>query len=186
MCAALGSFFVHLAEFKRMTTFRWTLIVASAFFLCTVLLFGFVYWQTAAYMTSEFDELITGELHIFAAERRLAHVNERLDNDPRRVRIAGLFGADGHRIAGNIESLPGGLVPDVPANAVVARIDDRGRERETVRLATELLPDGEVLAIGRDIEEIEGIAKIVQRALTLGLLPAFGLAVVVGLMLSWR
>src|SRR5271167_1064685 len=189
MCAALDSSFVHLADFTRMSTFRWTLIVAGAFFLCTVLLFGFVYWQTAAYMTSEFDELITGELHIFAAEppeRRLAHVNERLDNDPRRVRIAGLFGADGHRIAGNIESLPGGLVPDVPANAVVVRIDDRGREGKTVRLATELLPDGEVLAIGRDIEEIEGIAKIVRRALTLGLLPAFGLAVIVGLTLSWR
>ena len=97
-----------------------------------------------------------------------------------------MFGADGHRIAGNMESLPGGLTPDVPANAVVVRIDKRDREKETVRLATEPLPDGEVLAIGRNIEEIGGIAKIVRRALMLGLLPAFGLAVVIGLVLSWR
>ena len=189
MSAALGSSSVRLTDFARMTTFRWTLIVAGAFFVCTLLLFVFVYLQTASYMTSEFDDLIIGELRIIAAEppgRWLAHVNERLDNDPRRVRIAGLFGADGHRIAGNMESLPGGMIPGVPSNAVVVRIDNAGRGTKTVRLATELMPDGEVLAIGRNIEEIGGIAKIVQHALALGLLPAFGLAVVVGLLLSWR
>jgi signal transduction histidine kinase len=154
-----------------------------------VLLFGFVYWQSAAYLTSSFDDLIIGELHIFAAEppeRWLPHINERLDNDPRRVRIAGLFAADGHRIAGNLESLPGGLTPGVAAGAVVVRVDDRGREVEKVRLATERLPGGDVLAIGRNIEEVAGIARIVRRALTLALLPAFGLAVVIGLVLSLR
>ena len=189
MSAASGSSSVRLPDFARTTAFRSTLAIAGAFVLCTVVLFGFVYWQSAAYLTSSFDDLITGELHIFAAEppeRWLPHVNERLDNDPRRIRIAGLFGADGHRIAGNLESLPGGLTPDVPANAVVVRIDNRGRETEKVRLATERLPDGEILAIGRNIEEVAGIAKIVRRALTLALLPAFGLAVVIGLVLSLR
>jgi signal transduction histidine kinase len=189
MCAASGSSSVHLPDFARTTTFRSTLVIAGAFVLCTVLLFGFVYWQTAAYITSSFDALITGELHIFAAEppaRWLPHIKERLDNDPRRVRIAGLFGADGHRIAGNLESLPGGLTPDVPADAVVVRVDNQGRETEKVRLVTERLPDGEVLAIGRNIEEVAGIANIVRRALMLSLLPAFGLAVVIGLVLSLR
>ena len=189
MCAASGSSSVHLPDFARTTTFRSTLVIAGAFVLCTVVLFGFVYWQTAAYMTSSFDALITGELHIFAAEppeRWLPHINERLDNDPRRVRIAGLFGADGHRIAGNMETLPGGLTPDVPADAVVVRVDNQGRETEKVRLATERLPDGEILAIGRNNDEIAGIANIVRRALILGLLPAFGLAVVIGLVLSLR
>src|SRR5580692_143417 len=189
MFAASDSSSVPLPDFARTTTFRSTLAIAGAFVLCTGLLFGFVYWQTAAYITSSFDALITGELHIFAAEppeRWLPHIKERLDNDPRRVRIAGLFGADGHRIAGNLESLPGGLTPGVAAGAVVVRVDDRGREVEKVRLATERLPDGEVLAIGRNIEEVAGIAKIVRRALTLALLPAFGLAVVIGLVLSLR
>src|ERR1700731_3984618 len=189
MSAASGSSSVHLPDFARTTAFRSTLAIAGAFVLCTVLLFGFVYWQTAAYITSSFDALITGELPIIAAEppeRWLPHINERLDNDPRRVRIAGLFGADGHRIAGNLESLPGGLTPDVPANAVVVRVDNQGRETEKVRLATERLPDGGILAIGRNNDEIAGIATIVRRALTLGLLPAFGLAVVIGLVLSLR
>ncbi|HEY3791228.1 MAG TPA: ATP-binding protein, partial [Bradyrhizobium sp.] len=75
---------------------------------------------------------------------------------------------------------------DVPADAVVVRLDNQGRETEKVRLATERLPDGEVLAIGRNIEEVAGIADIVRRALLLSLLPAFGLAVVIGLVLSLR
>ena len=189
MCAASGSSCVPLPDFARTTTFRSTLAIAGAFVLCTLVLFGFVYWQTAAYMTSSFDALITGELHIIAGElpeRQLAHINERLDNDPRRVRIAGLFGADGHRIAGNLESLPGGLTPNVSADAVVVRVDNQGRETVKVRLATERLPDGETLAIGRNNDEIAGIANIVRRALLLGLLPAFGLAVVIGLVLSLR
>jgi signal transduction histidine kinase len=189
MCAASGSSFVRLPDFARTTTFRSTLAIAGAFVLCTVVLFGFVYWQTAAYITSSFDALITGELHIISTEppeRWLPHINERLENDPRHVRIAGLFGADGHRIAGNLESLPGGLTPNGPADALVVRVDNQGRETEKVRLATERLPDGEILAIGRNIEEVAGIANIVRRALILSLLPAFGLAVVIGLVLSLR
>src|SRR5207245_838589 len=109
MSAAWVSFSVHLPDFARTTTFRWTLAFAGAFVLCTLLLFGFVYWQTAAYMTSRLDGLLTQELSVIAAaapERRLAQIEDRLRQDPRRIRIAGLFGANGHRIAGNLESLP--------------------------------------------------------------------------------
>jgi signal transduction histidine kinase len=109
-----------------------------------------------------------------------------LRKDPRRIKIAGLFGADGHRIAGNMESLPSGLARDVPADAVVVRVDDRGREMQKVRLAAHPLPSGEVLVIGRNIDEIADIAGIVGRALALGLLPAFALAVAIGMVLSLR
>ena len=180
---------MRLPDFVRSTTFRWTLAVAGAFVLCIVVLFGFVYWQTAAYMTSTFDDLLTGELRIIAAdspERRLAQIESRLRNDPRRVRIAALFAADGHRIVGNIENLPPGLVPDVPANAVVIRVDNGDREREKIRFVARPLPSGEVLVIGRNVDEIAQIADIVRRGLMLGLLPALGLALVIGWVLSSR
>jgi signal transduction histidine kinase len=189
MCAAWASSSVRLPDFVRTTTFRWTLAVAGAFVLCTVLLFGFVYWRTAAYITSTFDDLIIGELRIIAAdtpERRLAQIDSRLRNDPRRIRIAGLFGADGHRITGNMEILPPGLVPDVPANAVIARLGNGVPAQEKVRLVARPLPSGEVLVIGRNVDEISGIADIVRRGLALGLLPAFGLALVIGWVLSSR
>jgi signal transduction histidine kinase len=189
MCVVWVSSSVCLPDFARTTTFRWTLVVASAFVLCTLLLFGFVYWRTAVYVMSENDVLLTEELRVFAAntpEQRLAEIDDRLRKDPRHIKVAGLFGADGHRIAGNMESLPIGLAPDVPANAVVVRVDGPAREMQNVRLATHPLPSGEVLVIGRNIDELDEIAEIVGRALALGLLPAFGLAVAIGRALSLR
>src|SRR3989440_4313109 len=136
MCAAWVSSSVRLPDFARTTTFRWTLAVAGAFVLCTLVLFGFVYWQTAVYMTSKYDVLLTEELRVFAAntpEQRLLEIDDRLRKDPHRNKIAGLFGIDGHRIAGNMESLPPGLAPDAPTDAVVIRVEDSGREMQKVR-----------------------------------------------------
>jgi signal transduction histidine kinase len=189
MSAAWVSSSVRLPDFIRTTTFRWAFGVAGAFVLCTLLLFAFVYWQTAAYMTSSYDNLLTGETRLIAAdtpERQLERIDFRLHDDPRRIRIAALFGADGHRIAGNMESLPAGLPPDVPTNAKVVRLDGDNRETQHVRLVVHPLPDGNVLALGRNNEEIEEIAEIVGRALALGLLPAFLLAIVIGMVLSLR
>src|ERR1700730_3007291 len=189
MCAAWVSSSVRLPDFTRATTFRWTLVVAGAFGLCTLVLFGFVYWQTAAYMVAENDALLSEEIRVFAAntpEQRLAEIDDRLRKDPRRVKVAGLFGADGRRIVGNIESLPVGLAPDIPTVAVVVRLEGGDRETQKVKLAAHPLPGGETLVIGRNIDEIAEIAEIVGRALGFGLLPALGLAVAMGMVLSLR
>src|SRR5258708_11234272 len=143
MSAAWVSSAVRLPDFIRRTTFRWTVAIASAFVLYTLVLFGFVYWQTAAYMMSEGDVFLANELSVFAAntpEERLAEIDDRLRKDPRHIKVAGLFGADGHRIAGNIESLPDGLAPDVPTGLAVVRLDGRGREMQTVQLPSRSPP----------------------------------------------
>src|SRR3984893_12983332 len=127
MSAAWGSSSVRLPDFARTTTFRWTLAVAGAFVIYTAVLFGFVYWQTASYLSYDNDVLLADELRVFvenSPEQRLPEIEDRLRKDPRHVKVAGLFGADGHRLAGNIESLPPGLQPDVPADAVVVRVDE--------------------------------------------------------------
>src|SRR5258706_6798906 len=157
MSGAWVSSSVGLPDFIRTTTFRWTLAIASAFVLYPLVLFGFVYWQTAAYVVSEGDVFLANELSVFAAntpEQRLAEIDDRLRKDPRHIKVAGLFGADGHRIAGNIDTLLGGLAPDVPTGVVVVRIDSGEREMQKVRLATQPLPSGENLAIGRNVDEI--------------------------------
>jgi signal transduction histidine kinase len=189
MSAASGSSSVRLPDFARTTTFRSTLIVAGAFFLCTVLLFGFVYWQTAVYMMDKSDALLSDELRVFAQntpEQRLQEIDDRLRKDPERIKIAGLFDHDGRRVAGNIEILPTGLPLDIPSSAVVVRLDDHGRELQKVRMAAHVLPDGEILVIGRNIAEIVEIARIVLRALAVGLLPAIVLAFAIGVVLSLR
>src|ERR1700716_1319569 len=168
MSAAWVSSSVHLPDFARTSTFRWTLAVAGGFVVYTLVLFGFVYWRPAAYMITEHDLLLANELRVFAAntpEQRLAEIDDRLQKDPARIKVAGLFGADGHRVAGNLESLPSGLAPDIPADAVVVRVDSSGPRVQSVRLAAHPLPSGEVIAIGRNIDEIAEIAEIVGWAI---------------------
>jgi signal transduction histidine kinase len=180
---------VRLPNFTRATTFRWTLAVAGGYVLCTLVLFGFVYWRTTTYFKSSYDSLLTGELHLFTTdspEQLLTDIDDRLRDDPRHIRVVGLFGVDGHRIAGNIESLPPDLTMHAPANAVVVRVDSRGRGFLKVRLIARASPNGEVLVLGRNIDELAEIAEIDGWALALSLLPGFVLAVAIGMFLSLR
>jgi len=189
MSAAPDSSSVCLPEFIRTTTFRWTLVASGALAFCILLMFGFVYWQTAAYMTARVDGILAGESTMIASaapERRLKGIHERLSQDPRRIRLAGLFGADGSRIAGNLESLPNDLMDTPPQRVSVVRIDDQGREEQTARAVARRLQNGEILVIGRNVDELSELARIVERALAFGLIPALGLSLVAGALLSLR
>jgi len=189
MSAAPDSSSVCLPEFIRTTTFRWTLVASGALAFCILLMFGFVYWQTAAYMTARVDGILAGESDMIASaapERRLKGIHERLSQDPRRIRLAGLFGADGSRIAGNLESLPNDLMDTPPQRVSVVRIDDQGREEQTARAVARRLQNGEILVIGRNVDELSELARIVERALAFGLIPALGLSLVAGALLSLR
>ena len=94
---------------------------------------------------------------------------------------------DGRRIAGNLESLPPDLKTDnAVQSAVVDRIDGSGREKQAVRLIARRLPNGDVLVIGRNVDEVAEIAHVVGRALALGLVPAVLLCLAVGVVLSAR
>ena len=181
---------MRLPELVRSTTFHWTLVVAGAFALCTILLFGFVYWQTASYITANFDGVVADAAREIAAEapgRRLQAIDEHLAQDPRRVKLAGLFAWDRQKIAGNLEALPAGLEPDSkPRGADIVRIDNRGREQQSVRLVARRLPGGDVLVVGRNIDELDELRSIIGRALALGLVPALLLAVLAGAILSAR
>jgi signal transduction histidine kinase len=190
MFAAPVSYSVRLPEFIRTTTFRWTLVVSGAFALCILLMFGLVYWQTAAYTVARVDTTIARDADAITRgppERWHEAIEERLRQDPRRVRLAGLFGADGHWIAGNLESLPEQLVVGGdPQNVSVVRIDARGREEQTVRAVGRRLRSGEILVLGRNVDELSEIAAIVERALVMGLIPALCLGLVAGVLLSLR
>jgi signal transduction histidine kinase len=55
-----------------------------------------------------------------------------------------------------------------------------------VRLIAQKLPDGDVLVIGRNVDEVEEIAHVVGGALALGLVPAVLLCLAVGVALNGR
>jgi signal transduction histidine kinase len=181
---------MQLPEFTRSTTLRWTLLVAGIFAASIVALLGFVYLKAKGDLTMRSDRVIATQIGVFAAllpERRLDAINEHLKLDPARVRLAGLFGSNGRRVAGNLDSLPSDLRTDnTVQGAVVDRIDQSGRERQAVRLIARNLPDGDVLVLGRNVDEVGEIAHVVGQALALGLVPAVLLCLAVGVALGAR
>ena len=181
---------MQLSEFARSTTLRWTLLVAGIAAIFIVALLGFVYLKTKDDLTMRSDRMVAWQIGVLAnlsPERRLDAINEDLRQDPAHVRLAGLFGHDGRRIAGDLESLPPDLKIDSKAQSVVVdRIDKSGRRKHETRLIARNLPNGDVLVIGRDAVEIQDISRVVGRALALGLVSAVLVCLAVGLALSAR
>src|SRR6266700_1702089 len=181
---------MQLPELARSTTLQWTLLVAGLFAGFIVALLGFVYLKTKDDLTAQSDRMIASQITFLAhlsPERRLDAIDEHLKQDPARVRLAGLFGSNGRRIAGNLESLPPDLKTDnTVQGTVVDRIDEIGREKQAVRLIARSLPNGDVLVFGRNVDEVGEIARVLGGALALGLVPAVLLCLAVGVALGAR
>ena len=179
-----------LPEFMRTTGFRWTLLISGAFAICILLMFVFVYWQTSVYMTAKVDQLISDHAEALAGatpEQQPQAVNDYLREDPRRVKLAGLFDANGKRVIGNIENIPPDLRADGYAqDAALVRVDLMGRATQAARAVRRRLDTGETIVVGRNVDELTAIGKIVGRALMLGLIPALCLSLAAGALLSIR
>jgi len=177
-------------QFIRSNTFHWAFIVAGVFAVFVIVLFGFIYWKIDDYLTARSDRVITAQLDGIAAlppERRLEAIDERLRQDPRGVQLAAVFAADGHRISGNLESLPPDLRIDAEAQgADIIRTDRNGREHQTIRAIARRMGNGDVLVLGRNVDEAKEISHVVGQALALGLLPGFCLCLLAGAWLSVR
>jgi signal transduction histidine kinase len=164
--------------------------VSAVFAVFVIVLFGFIYWKIDDYLTARSDRVITVELDGIAGlspERRLEAIDEKLRQDPRGVQVAAIFAADGHRIAGNLESLPPHLRIDAPAQgADVVRMDRNSREHQVIRAIGRRMRNGDVLILGRNVDEAGEISHVVGQALALGLLPGFCLCLLAGAWLSVR
>ena len=171
-------------------TFRWASAVAGVFAVFVIVLFGFIYWKIDDYLVARTDRMIAIQIGYIATlppERRLDAITDHLRQDSRGVQFAGLFGADGHGIAGNLERLPTGLDIDAPVQtARIARMDQPDRGDQVVRAIGRRLQNGDVLVIGRNVDEASEISHVVGQALALGLLPALCLCLLAGAWLSVR
>jgi signal transduction histidine kinase len=177
-------------QFIRSTTFRWALAVAGVFAIFVTVLFGFIYWKADNYLIVRSDRMIATQLHFIAglpSIRQPEAIAQHLGQDSRGVQYAGLFGADGRKIAGNIETFPADLKNDESVQAVsVLRMLPGGPQNRVIRAIAQRLPDGGALVIGREVDETREISHVVGQALALGLLPAFCLCLLAGAWLSVR
>ena len=180
---------MRLPDITRSVTFRWGLGVAGVYVLFMLALFAAIYWQTNRYLTMRSDEVVARQAEVLAktdAREVMDTVNLLPRQNPRRVEHAGLFAADGRRMAGDIAEIPEGLAPDgIARGATILAGLDKPVE-QSVRAAARRLAGGEVLVIGRNVDEIVEIRAIVGATLAAGLVPALLLSIAVGMLLSIR
>ena len=171
---------------------RWTLAIASAFTVMALVLFGFIYWQTAIQEQTRIDEFVIGEAAAIGAappQEAEARLAAWFADDPHGVRYGGLFSPGGRHIAGNLKNRPAGLPQDGQAYRAVFKGIDRaheGDEAEIVRAVGLRLADGTSLVLGYDIDELEDVEDLVARALGLGLVPMVLLSAAGGTLMAWR
>ncbi|MBR0870211.1 two-component sensor histidine kinase [Bradyrhizobium tropiciagri] len=174
----------------RSTSFRWAMAVACVLAAFVIGLFGFVYWKADQYLIARSDQMIGNQLAFIAGlrgELRLGAINDHLKEDSRGVQYGGLFGVDGHKLVGNLERLPPDLRIDDSAQSIsVERTAPAGAETHVIRAIARRLADGDVLVIGREVDETREVSHVVAQALALGLLPALCLCLLAGAWLSLR
>jgi len=177
-------------QFIRSNTFLWALAVAAAFALFVVGLFAFTYWKLDDYLIARSDRMIMTRINFIAdlpSGRRIGAISDHLEQDSRGVQYAGLFNAAGTRLAGNIDSLPRAL--DLGGAAQGVRLDlieKSAVHGPVIRVVGRRLENGDVLVMGRNVDETHEISSVVGQALALGLLPAFCLCLLAGAWLSVR
>lgn len=181
---------MHRAQLIRSSTFLWALAVAGAFALFVVALFAFIYWKLDAYLVARSDRMVATQIHFIAdlpPARRISAITDHIEQDSRGVQYAGLFNAAGTRLAGNIGHVPRELGLDGAVRGVRLDLSEKPAVHSpVVRAAGRRLDGGDILVMGRNVDETREISSVVGEALALGLLPAFSLCLLAGAWLSVR
>jgi signal transduction histidine kinase len=154
---------MRLSEVRRTTTFRLTLLYGLLFALGIIALLAMVYLQSAVYLTHRVDRILDAEaraeMAVPAAELRQTIDDGLIVNG--RTSLFALFSADGVRITGNLRTLPRGLAPGGPPVEAAATPEFGA----STRLLARRLPSGEILVVGRDIDQLREIRRIIASAL---------------------
>ena len=165
-------------------------MACAAFGGVTLLLFGFIYWQTAGLETSREDGFILHEAYALKHEDAalmMADVNTRYRDDLHRQAFAAIFGPKGERLAGDLLAPPEGAPPDGLVHAaIVLRPGETGPMRDSAHVVVQRLSDGRVLVMGRSAADIRTLRVLVLRAMALGLAPALAAALCIGLLAGRR
>ncbi|THD61338.1 HAMP domain-containing sensor histidine kinase [Phenylobacterium sp.] len=154
---------MRLSEVWRTTTFRLSVVYGLLFAVGMVALLAMVYVRSAVYLTHRVDDILAAEA---AAQVRVAPAALKPTIDAAltingRNSVFALFAPDGTRETGNLSAMPAGLVPggrpvEIPATAQFP---------VAARLIAKRLPSGEVLVVGRDINQLRQIRRIIASAL---------------------
>lgn len=184
---------MKITDLLRSSTFRLAISYMALFTGSVLLLLGFIYWSTVAYMVQKTDVSIKSEISWLTELYRkqgldslLATVAERANGGDRQVSVYAVSGPSKTVIAGNLLGLPasghdskGWLNFSYGDSSMGDRVlQVRGRSLE--------LDSKHVLFVGRDIRENIALQRVIVRALLWGLLIMAALGLFGGLIMSRR
>jgi len=179
-----------LGEVVSSSSFRLAISFATAFVISTLLLFAFIYWQTAIVEIERIDSELAHDARLMAEQDPgglLESVRVRVAYDIHRVTSAAVFAADGSKIAGNLDRLPERVAVDGGAHHADMAMSANGQAAvEILSIVCRRLADGRVLVVGRSIDSLANLRRVVMHALELGVIPAVLLALVAGALLGHR
>jgi signal transduction histidine kinase len=155
---------MQIRALLRTATFRLSALYALIFALALVSLLGLVYLRSAVYLTQRVDGILATEATALAAsppsevEQR---IEEALTLDGKKNNVFALFSASGEVMAGNLAAMPPGLRPNGPP----VEIGATAAFGAPARLIARRLASGEVLVVGRDVDQLQEMRGIIASAL---------------------
>jgi signal transduction histidine kinase len=164
---------LKLAELSRISTVRLLPVYGALFVLWSVLLIGWVQYDTMRYLSSVIDGLLHQRIHYLTRIERarlpdaMAQTGEL---DLQGFMLYGLFDEQGNKITGNIAQIPDGISVDgvvhlLPGGARKEGVDETFRARGlAARLDT-----GETLILARRTSVMDQVNTIIYRSLIWGL-----------------
>jgi signal transduction histidine kinase len=181
---------IRIPAFIRTTTFRWTLTISAVFVASALMLVAAIYHKTVSSNQTRIDGTMTQEVRNGLADQPdnvVVRVQARLLEDPRRVRLAGLFDSQKRRISGNIHAYPANFASDGTVWDIIAeREDAQGIEVQTARAVGAVLSNGNHYVVGRNFDDFAPLQESILNTVTAGLVPATILALLCGIILSVR
>src|ERR1700756_3113439 len=175
---------IRLRDLPRTTAFRLALLFLALFGAASLALFGFLYWQTAGYLTKGVDDWLTreeAELVASDSSTLITVVNTSASRNPQGRLLFAAFDAAGNRIAGNLAALP---VVSPPLDRPFEFRLIQGGQRIPVRGLAHRLSSGVLVLVGQNVREMVEFRELLAGAMAWGALLALaaglGGAVVTG------
>jgi signal transduction histidine kinase len=185
---------VLLAKTLRSSTFKRALIFIVVFGAMVFALFGYVYSSTASYVLDRFDRAIEADRAMLIAayenggrDGLVAEIKAFITDKRRDDSIILLADPSFAPVAGNLGSWP----PSLVGNSGLSSFEQNQPKPETahrplLRAAFETLPDGSHLLVGKDVSDLDQVAKRIYLALALVLSLIFIIGVVAAVAVTRR
>lgn len=176
----------------RTSSFQLALLYMVVFATSVFLLLAFIYWRTAGFMAAQTDETIEAEIAGLAEQYRSGGVNglitiirERVARDPNAKSIYLLTTDDFLKLAGNIGTWPEGARSQSGwINFTLGENVGWSGPQRLARARIFEVQGGLRLLVGRDVDELTNLKRVIETAINWGMGITLALALLGGFLMS--